>query len=499
MTEQEQVPGADAFSASRTRVDELVDWLEGAEAAALSHADLEQDLSGKGRELLRQFYQDHLDLRAIRELRRTGVVDAAGLPRNTLDTDHSRTLTTVFGTVRVRRFAYRKRGKPNLHPADAQLNLPEEQYSYGVRQVAAQEAAQKSFAAAAETIKARTGEGIGLRQVEALVHHAAEDFDAFYQEQERPPVADGAVVVCSTDAKGIVMRPKALRPATAAAASRAAPPLETRLSPGEKANRKRMAQVGAVYTVAPCPRTPKDILGPHGAERSPAPQAQQKWLTASVVENTRTVITSIFQEAERRDPGHSHRRLWLVDGNNDQIAGIQEEARERKLSATILIDFIHVLEYVWSAAWCFFPHDDPAAEAWVRDRGLAILNGKAETTAAAIRGKATALHLRPEERANADRCADYLRNKLPYLDYPTALSEGWPIATGVIEGACRHLVKDRMDITGARWCLTTAEAVLKLRALRSNGEFERYWNFHVQQQYRRVHLRRYAPGVLTAA
>jgi len=77
---------------------------------------------------------------------------------------------------------------------------------------------------------------------------------------------------------------------------------------------------------------------------------------------------------------------------------------------------------------------------------LAILAGRAGQVAAAIRRKATCAGLNPHARKGADPCANYLSNKRPYLDYPTALQQGWPITTGVIEGACRHLVKDRMDL-----------------------------------------------------
>jgi len=105
----------------------------------------------------------------------------------------------------------------------------------------------------------------------------------------------------------------------------------------------------------------------------------------------------------------------------------------------------------------------------------------------------------PSRRAGIDACATYLTNKRLYLDYPKALKEGWPIATGVIEGACRHLIKDRMDITGARWGLEGAEAVLKLRALCSNGDFNNYWAFHLAQERRRVHESRYAKEVIPRA
>ena len=128
-----------------------------------------------------------------------------------------------------------------------------------------------------------------------------------------------------------------------------------------------------------------------------------------------------------------------------------------------------------------------------------MLDGRAREVAAGIRRRATTAGLATQERRKADEAARYLTNKAPYLDYPTALAAGWPVATGVIEGACRHLVKDRMDITGARWSVAGAEAVLKLRAVRCNGDFEAYWHWHLDQERRRVHESRYAEGILPIA
>ena len=188
-----------------------------------------------------------------------------------------------------------------------------------------------------------------------------------------------------------------------------------------------------------------------------------------------------------------------MDGNNHQIDRITAEARKREVKATILIDCVHVLEYLWGACWSFFDEGDPAAESWVKEKALAVLEGKASIVAASIRRKATRQNLDSNDRSGADRCADYLHNKAPYLDYPAALKNGWPIGTGVIEGACRHLVKDRMDRTGARWGLQGAEAVLKLRALRSNGDFDSYWQFHLAHEQQRVHQTRYANSVIPRA
>ena len=152
---------------------------------------------------------------------------------------------------------------------------------------------------------------------------------------------------------------------------------------------------------------------------------------------------------------------------------------------------IHVLEYCWKAAWSFFDKGEPAAEEWVADQARKILHGKPAQVAAGIRRRATAYGYSPAERAGADECARYLENKQDYLGYATALAKGWPIATGIIEGACRHIVKDRMDITGARWGLEGAEAILKLRALIATGDFDAYWRFHLRREHERIHHAKY--------
>jgi hypothetical protein len=463
---------------------------------------LEELLESEGRCLVRQLYQDSLELRASREERRAVVVGADGVARQSVERAHERQLQTVFGEVAVSRMAYRQRGQENLYVADAELNLPEEKHSHGMRRLAAYHSPQGSFEDARDAIRRQTGVEIGKRQVEELAGRAAVDFEAFYEQRERPVSEQGEaddVLVLSCDGKGVVMRPEGLRPETKKKAESSQSKLKTRLSKGEKHNRKRMAEVCAVYQLTPVPRTPSEIMPSTEAERKAArasPQAKEKWVSASVTDDTATAIERMFKEALRRDPARKRTWIALVDGNNHQIDRIKKEARRRRVKVKILVDWIHVVEYLWSAAWCFFDEGDLTAERWVLEKQRALLEGNAGIVAAAIRRKATRLQLDANKRQNADRAADYLLAKRPYLDYPTALANGWPIATGVIEGACRHVVKDRMDITGARWGLQGAEAVLKLRALKINGDFDDYWQFHLVQERKRVHEARYAGAMI---
>ncbi|MCA1700449.1 MAG: ISKra4 family transposase [Actinobacteria bacterium] len=510
MPEPGEPPQPHAFSRSRERFDAAVGWLAGEEAGALSHAELEQQLELDSRELFRSLLQDHLDLRADREERVEGIADCEGVGRPSAEAGHERSLLTVFGEVGVRRIAYRARGRCNLYPADRALNLPQEKHSHGLRRLAAIESARGSFEDACEAVRRSSTQPLGKRQLECLARRSACDFDAFYAARQPAPSEptpagrgdtdlkrDADALVLSCDGKGVVMRPDALRPATRKQAAKANGKLKTRLSKGEKRNHKRIAEVGAVYDATPAPRSASDVLPAGESERQqakPGPEAKHKWLTASVSNDAAQVVCEVFDEAERRDPEHQRAWLALVDGNNHQIDRIEAEAKSRDAPVAIIVDFIHVLEYLWKAAWCFHREGDPAAEEWVRRHAQRILQGGAAKVAGAIRRQATKGGLDPPRRAGADTCAAYLTNKRAYLHYPTALANGWPIATGVIEGACRHLVKDRMDLTGARWGLEGAEAILKLRAIRANGDFDDYWAFHLAQEHRRVHQSRYAAG-----
>ena len=379
--------------------------------------------------------------------------------------------------------------------------------------LAALEAARGSMEAAGAAITRATGVTIGKRQLEELARRCAAHVEAFYLQRAVSPAPDDHALVLTFDGKGIVMLPGALRPATAKAAAAAEGRLATRLSPGEKNGRKRMAELACVYDAAPVPRTPEEIISTPAQKRRKKkaqagkakgrgkprePQARGKWLTASVTDDIPAVIASAFDEAERRDPQHNREWTVLIDGNNTQIEAVTAEAARRGITTTVIIDFIHVLEYLWKAAWSFSGKGEPAAEEWVAAQARKILRGKARQVAAGIRRRATTYGYSPAERGRRE-AARYLDNKNGYLDYATALNKGWPIATGIIEGACRHIVKDRMDITGARWGLEGAEAILKLRAVIATGDFDAYWRFHLRREHERIHSALYRESLILAA
>jgi hypothetical protein len=486
------------FAESRRYFDDLTRELAERKTMEMTHGDLERLVEQRGRELLRHLFQDHLDLRGPGAATTTVVgVNGVRRPHERL---RVRALKTIFGEVTVSRMGYSAHDAETLFPRDAELNLPPELYSHGLQRRAANEVIKTSFDQATAAITENTGTTVPKRQVEDLTARAAVDFDAFYETRSADSVREaaktGEILALSTDGKGIVMRRKDLREATRKAAATRTHKMSKRLSGGEKRNSKRMAQVAAVFTIAPFVRRPEDIvkdLAPvrdaKDEVRRPRPEHKRVW--ASVDKEPREVIEQMFQEALRRDPARNKRWTVLIDGNLTQLALIRKAAKRHGIELTIVVDLMHVLEYVWKAGFALHGEGDPATERWVSERLLEILRGNSSDVAAGMRRSATLRALEAEKRLAVDDCADYLLKYRRYLRYDEYLAAGLPISTGVIEGACRHLVKDRMDITGACWGLRGAEAVLKLRALRSSGDFDTYWTFHEDAEWTRNHLALY--------
>jgi len=499
------------FDDLRAQVESMIAWARTDAALAMQNAPLEERALAEGFEATRLLTEAHMMVRAAREQRRTDVIDADARARVTTAAGQKHTRTMLFGPVRTSRIAYRRHHDENLYPQDADLNWAvTHSYSAGVAKRVARTAAVLPFTQAAEHLTSTTPIKIGKRQVEALSMATAVDFEAFYAARRPPACPDDVGLLITADGSALPVRPEALRPATAKAATdRAAAAARSGWpdDPGQlRKSTKRSAELVCVADIPPVPRTAEDILaalfpapGKTGDKPAPdkpgrtqhGPIAEGKTLFASVKHPIAQVVADGFTEAHRRDPEHARSWYAIVDGNNTQIDAIRACATKYQVQVPILIDFIHVIQYLWKAAGTFFYPGDPAGRDWVKTQAEKILQGNAGDVATGIRRRATRFGYTGKEREGADTCATYLDNKRNYLDYPAFLSAGRPVASGLIEGACRWLVKDRMEVTGARWGLEGAEAVLKLRALVGNGDYDDYFTYHLTQEKRRNHDSRY--------
>jgi hypothetical protein len=494
MDKKAQSLETEALQAVHELQDVITEKLFSEDLLAAHLGKVETFLHINGMELLRRYLQAYLDNRSQKELRLKSIRNSQSITLTQCREGCQRAIESRFGTVTLRRKKYSLPKQESVFPLDAELNLPPDKYSHELRRLSAKELAKQSFDDVVEFVDTMTGGHIPKRQTQELAVKVSRDFDSYYeQRQYQEPEDTEDLLVLQTDGKGIVMHEVDLRPGTRAAAERArhANQAPARVSAGVKSNRKRMAQVASIHSQAAHVRTPEEIMAKadeaedETAKKSKPPRPQNKRVFASVEKEQADVIGEVRAEAVRRDP--DQRRPWvvLVDGAETQLELILYCIAECSFNAAVILDFIHVAEYVWRAARAFFGAGSPETETWVKDQLLKILHGQAKKVASAMRKRATQRDLSGAGLDMVTKSANYLVKYEKFLRYDQYLAAGYPIATGVIEGACRYLVKDRMEVTGARWRLKDAEAILKLRALRASGDFDDYWAFHLKQEQKR--------------
>jgi hypothetical protein len=269
-------------------------------------------------------------------------------------------------------------------------------------------------------------------------------------------------------------------------------PLPTVANPrrgtGEKANKKKMAAVGAVYTIEPFVRTAdeviEEVMRKKACKRRPRPQ--NKRVRAELLVGKVALFVWLADEVIRRNPRGSKPVIFLSDGER----ALQDRQSEYLPENTVcILDLFHVMERLWKVAWCFFDERTEKHEAhqWVEERLKRLLEGKVDAVIRGMRYQATQRGLKGPKRKTVRGAAEYFERNRDRMKYDEYLAAGYPIGSGVVEGACRHLVKDRMERTGMRWLPSGAQAMLDLRATYLNGEWDAFWNFHVAQEDERLY------------
>lgn len=439
---------------------------------------VEQQQDPKGREVQRLLLQAHVQLRGTGDVGPAlAVVDGESLtllPHRRLQ---RRTLKTVFGPIDIDRIGYGGRGHQSIHPLDADLQLPERSFSYELQRRLVKAAIQGPFREATSRILDSTGLTIHNHSLEPLLVEAAADFDGFYQQRIADPSQPSAsLLVVAVDCKGIPMvKPEPNRP-----------PL--RIAKEQKTNKKKMATVAAVFTKAPFIRTPQQVVdsifrsGPKDATKQSPSKPENKRVWASLTKGKSVVMDEVQQEVLRRDPDGLKTLVALTDGER----ALQIRVSQR-MKLTLILDLIHVLERVWRASHVFQPEGTAEAEVHAKLMALRILEGDVAQVIKGLRQTVTKRRLIGSKKKALLAVATYFENNAAYMRYNEYLALGFPIASGPVEGACKNLIKDRMERSGMRWTPSMAEAIVKLRSLYLSGDFDLYWPFHVAQDQLRLH------------
>src|SRR5215216_2787853 len=384
---------------------------------------------------------------------------------------------SIFGKLRLARHYFTAPGHAGTCPLDAALSLPDHCYSDLLSDWASYGSTDAAYRENQTALERILGLSVSVQALETMAATAAADVSAFYQQPPDPtmPIALGSILVVQADGKGVPLVQPPLPD----------PPL--RLKKGQKRTKKKEAIVSSLYTIAPYLRTPHDVLSAllHEERRAdhptrPLPVGKE---TRATLAGKAAAMQLLQQRAASRDGRQIRAHVALTDG----AESLQQHMLTTFPDYTLILDIIHASEYLWATATALLGETSPARTPWVATKLDLVLAGQTQTVISQLVQEVARRTWTEAQRAAIERTIGYYERNQAHMHYDHYLAQGWPIGTGVVEGACGHLVKDRMEQAGMRWTQDGAQAMLDLRAVRINGDWDAYWQFHRQQQHQRLY------------
>jgi len=390
---------------------------------------------------------------------------------------HSQKATSyfsIFGKLGYERAYFYVPGQPGMCPLDGALSLPQRCYSDLLMESAELLGVDSAYDKGLRVLGRLLGLSLSESALETCVIEHSQSVKAYDAQQGGFAAEEEAtILVAQADGKGVPM------------VSRETSHLKTRRGKGDKKTRKREAIAIALYTIEPYQRTAREVVNAlfkKTAPPNPRPVPRHKQVLASLQGKQRTVAR-LAVWAARRSGEHIREQVALTDG----AASLQNQIRAKLPGFTLVLDMIHVDEYLWKAGAAIYGETDPRRALWVETHLLNILSSRTDAVIQHLEETAGKLYRRGQAAKTLRQVASYYRRNLPYMDYAHYLRQGWPIGTGVIEGACRHLVKDRMELSGMRWTVSGAEALLALRSINENGDWDDFHQFRRTQRHYRLY------------
>ena len=449
--------------------DNLLDFVTGEEAHTAQVYAIERGLLSRLLALGRQLLALFLAVRA-RAIDHTAVLDEQG---NAIayHSDKRRSYLSIFGLIDFARpyFYARAAGSADsisASPLDAELGLPLDRYSDLVREMSESLAVEVPYQKTASFFERFFGLALSSRVLAEMIESDACDVAAFYQGKPAPPVGEeGALLILQADGKGVPL----VRNAEGVLQKKEA--IVTGLYTSTRRVRSAEAVVASFYgkdkETAACAED--------RARSSGRPRHKQLWATLAGKD---AALDRLQNRVAPRQGRHIKAQVALCDGDS----ALQARIEARFPDFELVLDFVHVSGYLWKAAEVLFEAQEKR-QGWVEQQALALLGGASEAVIEQVESQAAQRGSWRREKLR--QVAAYFRRNQARMHYDRYLARGWPIASGVIEGACRHLVKDRCEGTGMRWTKPGAEALLGLRSVYVNGDWEAYHVFHRQRAYRR--------------
>lgn len=409
----------------------------------------------------------------------------------------SRQYLSIFGELEIERAYYWLKGLEGMCPLDALLNLPERKYSYLLSKWAESGIVEKPYDEAIAGLGDLLGLQIWKHGQEDIVRSVSGNVEGYYQQKPAfDESSEGSVLCATVDCTGVVMV-SSERPDEAKKEDG-----EDEAPGKEKKGRRRSAVVTSDFSFKPEKRTPQEMIEvlmkergkkskEEGAEQENPRSPLNKQVFATMTGKA-DAVKLLADRIARRDPEAKKPIYVQIDGERALQSAILDEFESRGWSDRICglcLDIMHAMDYVWEAGTALFGEASQARKGWVRKQGLAILEGNVGTVIGSLRQTITkrADQLGGSKTKALQKTVTYLNNHRHMMDYAYYLRKGYPIATGVIEGTCGSLVKDRTDGSAMKWTKAGAHAVLSLRAIKRNKDWNPYWDYHIKNEHQRLY------------
>ena len=458
----------------RAEFEMVLEFVTGAEAQIATADRIERGLFRRlldlGEKLLLLFFV----IRAQNCSRESAQKDGQTLPYHD---ERKRTYFSVFGKIPFWR-PYFYKSKVGKAPLDAELSLGADRYSDFLREMSEYLAVYVAYSKDADLLNCFFDLPLSTRAIQQIIDADAKDVEAFYVQKPPPsPTEEEEILVIQADGKGVPM-----------VLETPAEP-QIRLGKGKKRGRKKEAIVTTVYTTACAPRTPQRVVDSLFCQNSDPPEAppehsrpQNKHIWATL-DGKDAALDRLAKRVAPRQGNHIQHQVALCDG----CEALQSRIEDRFPDFHLILDLIHPNEDLWEVANSLLGETNEQRDEWVADKTLQMLSGETEQIISEFRHLAEDSACSATQREKLTKTANYFERNLPYMDYQTYLAKGWPIASGVIEGACRHFVKDRFELSGMRWTREGAENLLRLRAVAENDDWDTYHDFRKHQRHARLY------------
>ena len=462
----------------RAEFEHLLDFVTGEQARTAKADSIERGLFKMllrlGAQLLQLFFAMRSEICS-----RQPVQNPSGqeLPYNR---DTVRVYFSIFNKVFIERPYFYKQGVGTQIPLDAELGLGDDSYSDLLRETTEFLAVYHTYGGKdAGFLERLFGFSLSTRALQQNVAEDAENVEAYYAQKPPPcPKSEAEILVIQADGKGVPM----------VLEEDEVPEVEVRLGKGQKHGHKKEAVVTTIYTIKAAPRTPAEVIASFFKENQPQkkrkkdskPQNKYIWAT---LDGKDIALARLTKQVALREGAHILHRVALCDG----CEALQSRIVLQFQGFILILDFVHANEYLWDVANSLLGETSEQRLEWVRSRTLQILSGQTVRVIAELRQIAKNKKTKVAQRKQLHKTANYFERNLPYMNYPAYLSNGYPIASGAIEGACRHFVKDRFELSGMRWLQEGAENLLRLRAVAENDDWDAYYAYRREQRQLRLY------------